>query len=304
MKKYDIYMLMVAAASYVASGTAGAASFSYNGSSSSFHFTDPACTTSFTIDANGNITCSGAPVMPSVPSCSISPANPSFAQNGSGITLSANCLNNPTSFQWTLDGQQVSTAATYVPPVSLSVGTHTVVLAGTNSAGTGTGSTTLSVVDPVAPPPPVTTCQQTMTEQLMDFALTGNTKHVKMSKGQGYAFKFTTDASGRTGSLATAQSSIGATVYRFMNVSEQMCDFSYNNYDSNNGCAATGSYSATINYQIGQGSFMVCSLKANTTYFVNVRNENASPATSRTGTTRGVDTCPTGTTCGFVFGLY
>lgn len=307
MKKHTIYMMIAGAAALAASGVAGSAGFSYSGANSSVNFTDPACTTSFAMDANGNITCSGTPVTPVIPTCSINPSAPSFAQNGAGVTLSANCLNSPTSFQWTLDGQQVSTAATYAPPVSLSIGTHTVVLAGTNTAGTGTGTATLTVTDPAITPPPVTSCPQTMTEQLMDFAATGNTKHVKMNRGQGYAFKFTTDASGKTGSLETAQSTIGATVYRFMNVSEQMCDFSYTNYDSANGCAASGSYSATINYQIGTGSAMVCPLKPNTTYYANVRNENATVVKLRDGTlsaTRGIDTCPSGTVCGFVFGLY
>lgn len=304
MKKQNFYMLMAGAAALTASGMASSAGFSYSGTGSTVNFTDPACATSFVMDGNGNITCSGATATPTTPSCSINPANPTFAQNGAGLTLSANCLNSPTSFQWTLDGVQVSNASTYAPPVSLSVGLHTVVLAGTNVAGTGTGTASLTVTDPAVAPPPVTSCPQTMTEQPMDFAATGNTKHVKMNRGQAYAFKFTTDASGKTGSLDTAQSTIGATVYRFMNVSEQMCDFSYTNYDTANGCAATGSYSATINYQIGQGSFMVCSLKANTTYYVNVRNENVTKATTRTVSQRGIDTCPSGTVCGFVFGLY
>lgn len=307
MKKHNLTMIIAGVAALASSGMAGSAGFSYSGASSSFNFSDPACTTSFAMDGNGNITCSGATTTPVAPSCSINPTNPSFAQNGAGVTLSANCLNAPTSFQWSLDGVQVSTAATYAPPVSLAVGSHAVVLAGTNSAGTGTGTATLTVTDPAVAPPPVTACPQTMTEQPMDFAAVGNTKHVKMNRGQGYAFRFTTDASGRTGSLDSAQSTIGATVYRFMNVSEQMCDFSYTNYDSANGCAASGSYSATINYQIGAGSAMVCPLKPNTTYYANVRNENATVVKLRDGTlssTRGIDTCPAGSTCGFVFGVY
>lgn len=303
--KYKLMSLLAGASALMVSGMASSVGFSYTGPNSSVNFADPACNTFFVMDQSGTITCSGAlPPQPTIPTCSINPASPSFTQNGAGVSLSANCQNSPTTFQWTLDGQQVSTASTYAPPVSLSVGQHAVVLAGTNTAGTGTTSTTLTVTDPAVVPPPVTSCPQAITEQAVDFSMSGNTKHLKMNTGQAQAFKFTTGNLGRLGSLDTAQSTIGITVYRFMNVSEQRCDFSYSNYDSYNGCGSSGSFNASIQYKVGQGDRMVCSLKPNTTYYLNVRNENITPPTSRTPSQRGIDSCPVGKTCGFVFGLY
>lgn len=283
-------------------GIGNAATLSYQGAAT-FSYTDPTCTTSFSMDANGKVSCSGVPTTPVTPSCSITPANPTFAQNGSGLTLTANCINNPTSFEWKLDGVPVSSTASYAPPASLTPKSYAVALAATNAAGTGTATATLVVTAPVTPPPP-TSCAQSITEVAMDFTGPAARWHTKMNRGQAYAYSFTTDSVGRSSSFETAESTIGSTVFRFLNLSEQKCDFSYDNYDSHNGCATSGEAGATIYFTFGQPQFMYCQLKPNTTYYVNIRNENPSLGDARHPSVRGLDSCGVGQTCGYVFVMH
>ena len=305
MQKSKLLAVFTACLAVFVGGVGSAATLSYQGTAA-FSYTDPACTTSFTMDANGNVSCtsSSVPTTPVTPSCSIAPANPTFSQNGSGVTLTANCINNPASFNWTLDGVQVSSTASYAPPTSLTPKSYTVTLAATNVAGTGTAASTNRVVTSPATTPQPTSCSQTVTDYPLDFAAQSFRVHVKMNRNQAYAFGFTTDNSGRMNSFETAYSYIGDAVVRFINVSEQKCDFSYTNFDTMNGCAASGSAEATLVYTLGQPQFMACQLKPNTKYYVNVRNENPALGTARQPSRRGEDSCAVGQTCGFVFAVH
>ena len=100
-------------------------------------------------------------------------------------------------------------------------------------------------------------------------------------------------------------STIGLPVEGFINVSTSQCDFTYptlvapwNTLDATwNGCGnwfASGSLQYHVEYvdshQIGR-----CSLRPNTTYYINIRNESQGNL--------GVDTCPQGVTCGFLFNM-
>jgi hypothetical protein len=98
---------------------------------------------------------------------------------------------------------------------------------------------------------------------------------------------------------------IGAETTKFVNVSTTPCDFSYTNFDAHNGCAAS-SQGVMIYYNITnspKATGQICNMLPNTTYYLNVRNEMAD-TTSRSGNRRGIDTCPSGATCGYLFQLH
>lgn len=136
----------------------------------------------------------------------------------------------------------------------------------------------------------------------VDISESGLTRHRKMSRGEAISFSFVTDGSERVGAFETGMDTSGATVSRFMTLSEYPCDFSYAGFDSKNGCAGTGHYSAGVAFKVGQVDFSACQLKPNTRYYLNVRNENPSTGDVRHPNSRGQDTCEPGNTCGFVFG--
>ncbi|OGR45180.1 MAG: hypothetical protein A2X35_02150 [Elusimicrobia bacterium GWA2_61_42] len=122
-----------------------------------------------------------------------------------------------------------------------------------------------------------------------------------MSRGEAISFSFVTDASERVGAFETGMNTSGATVPRFMTLSEYPCDFSYAGFDSKNGCAGTGNYAGGVVFKVGQVDYSACQLKPNTRYYFNVRNENPSTGDVRHPNSRGQDTCEPGDTCGFVF---
>jgi hypothetical protein len=101
--------------------------------------------------------------------------------------------------------------------------------------------------------------------------------------------------------------SLGPMAPRFMTLSETKCDFDYSKTLSNgvlNGCYKTStgddSLLATITPTGADPNvgFPFCQLKPNTTYYVNVRLENATTVPNR-----GNLGCPVGTNCGQTMGF-
>lgn len=91
-----------------------------------------------------------------------------------------------------------------------------------------------------------------------------------------------------------------------MTLSEKPGDFRYSLLDTK--CATPGHYAVlyykTPGFIPSPGTANGCELKSNTTYYLNIRNENTSLGDIRHANTRGQDTCPVGITCGFVGVLY
>ncbi|MDD5302247.1 MAG: hypothetical protein PHS14_03985, partial [Elusimicrobia bacterium] len=132
--------------------------------------------------------------------------------------------------------------------------------------------------------------QYFITERAFDFRYSGATQIMIIKRGQASAIKFTTDKSGKRGSIVTAYSSSGPEVPKFMNISTNKCDFNYDNLTNGTYCAATRSIGVSLAYTLGTKPITGrCKLEPDTTYYVNIRNEDAHEAA------RGVDTCPVGT---------
>jgi hypothetical protein len=161
-------------------------------------------------------------------------------------------------------------------------------------AGTQAASTAIAVTTgtPIAVAPIV--CPQAWApERIFDFAVSGQTQFITLKRGQASAMKFTTNSDlTKKGSIATALSSQGPEVAKFMNISTRKCDFNYANLTNGTYCATTRPLSATLAYTLGAAAIGRCKLQPNTTYYVNIRNENAAVAT------RGIDSCGAGN-CSF-----
>ena len=80
------------------------------------------------------------------PVCTLIPVSPSVAF-GAAQLFSASCSNAPTSYQWTVDGGSVAgTQSNYITATTLPLGAHTISVTASNAAGSGSASTTLTVI--------------------------------------------------------------------------------------------------------------------------------------------------------------
>lgn len=316
----------------------------------------------------GNI--ASATVTVAAPTCTVTPASSSIAPDGHSI-LTANCSPAATSYLWTLltgtgtcDGTTNSTC-----DVTLSTGSVTYKVTGTNGAGTGSASNTATVT--VAPPtctltanptsiaPNGTstltascptadsyiwtggTCVGSTTSCIVTLAASqaytvrghnaagdGNTAsttvtvivpgarvntnipitfgtdfgknfNLPMSRNQSVSVQFTTPPTDwPTGSVIKEYGSQGSLVATFANISAIQSDFTYPNFAAWNGCGNFGLVIA-LRYKVesvDSHTYGYCSLRPNTTYYFNIRNESSSAS--------GLDTCASGASCGFLFQMH
>ena len=137
----------------------------------------------------------------------------------------------------------------------------------------------------------------------------GGNFNIKMSRGQSVSFQFTTPSAPHAGSTLKEVSTTGRMVGTFMNISARQGDFTYPDIyiDSlgrqrpgkrYNGCGHFDGITS-VKYKVeivDSHSFGRCSLRPNTVYYINIRNEHIGNP--------GVDTCPEGTTCGYLFQMH
>jgi len=124
-----------------------------------------------------------------------------------------------------------------------------------------------------------------------------------LNRGNSISVQIMTGAAGKAGNfiLEAAESQVGQSVDKFLNVSQTRCDFSYAQINAGSFCGVSGAAGA-IQYRVentGTPGSNYCSLLPNTTYFLNLRNESASYRSAR-----GQDTCPVnaqGGGCGLLF---
>lgn len=168
------------------------------------------------------------------------------------------------------------------------------------------------VVVPPAPPVPVISCSTS--NAIIPFDMTsptdlGHAWNVQMNTNYSKSIQITTGAAGRTGQFLTEMNTMGQNTQKFINISTKACDFSYTQIDAGNTCASTGMMN-TMGYAVGVAAPGRCVLQPNTTYYINIRNENAYIDNSPRGTGNqrwapagsGSDTCA-GAICGFMFQL-
>jgi len=282
MKNHSLPILIMAAAAAFASGAASALSFSYQG----LNYSDPSCTTSFSMDTNGGITCvTTTTTSPpnTAPLCNIT-QNPTFAQNGQATTISSNCSvspNNPTSYSWTLtqltptagSASTVSGATNYSPAISLAVGTYTVSLAAPNSIGpaTGTLSTTLTVTTP--PPPPPSTgndamCTQaglTNTEMPLNWTM-GFPQNINIGLNQSVSFPLMITTASSGGHITMSYTTGGTEI---ISISKDKCDFSQSLLATQ---CMVGGNAPNLTFQPTGSLYSNCALTPGVQYYVNVRN--------------------------------
>lgn len=114
--------------------------------------------------------------------------------------------------------------------------------------------------------------------------------------GEGTAGGFTC-TTGWRGSLVKEQTTIGSLVVTLLNISTIKSDFTYPNWSDWNGCGDVGG-TISLQYKVESSDSKpgMCSLRPDTTYYINLRNEDTNQ--------RGIDTCPVGQTCGFLFQMH
>lgn len=232
-----------------------------------------------------------------VPACTISP-QVATAPVGASKQFTASCNNSPTTYTWTVDDSVVplATSASYSTATTLVAGNHTVAVSAKNSIGTSTNAGASLVIQTVA------TCAQINTNRAINLVTDrGQNIHLGLNRGQSLSLQFTTGTTGQVGSLMTDATPEFVPVTKFINISTSQCDFSYTQVNSKSPCAS----SLGVLYSVGVAGTASCVLQPNTTYYMNVRNENPSIfVNNKTGGVidqRGIDTCPVGSLCGFIF---
>ncbi|OGT02753.1 MAG: hypothetical protein A2Z65_07735 [Gallionellales bacterium RIFCSPLOWO2_02_58_13] len=230
-----------------------------------------------------------ATVTVSKPSCTLTAAPPSVAP-GESSTLTASCTATPTSYAWDGSCAGSTTSCTVTPGA-----TATYRMTATNLEGTSNpAEATVAVVVPGI-------C--TLDHRNIPFNWEtdrGRNINEPLSRGQSLSFEFTTPGANAAGPLVKEQgnSSVGVPAWTFINISASQCDFTYPTLDiSWNGCGQHGNVVA-LKYKVenvDSHTFGYCSLRPNTTYYINIRNEDIYAP--------GVDTCEAGATCGFLFNM-
>lgn len=300
MSKFTM-QLVLAAALGGASALSGAASLTYNGAASFITYTDPNCSTSFTMDSTGAVTCAGTGTPPAavVPVCTVS-ATPSLSiTEGSSVTLTAACQNSPTSWAWSQGATPVGTSSpSYATPTTLTAGSYTYNLSATNTAGTGVAQATITVAAAGTATPPPSGCSTTATanEAWSWAAAAGTTtsKVERMATNQTLAVAFTTGPTLSLGSFQTAEVPGTISADRYATVSTCPGDFSV----STPNCYVDGNaQGSNIAFSVGFTRFGNCALQPNTTYYYNTMHAN--PANTAIIGGSFVQTCPAGASCAF-----
>ncbi len=250
----------------------------------------------------------------------IAPTSQNVTIGNASAAMTATCSNTPTAYVWKLNGttDATQTGSTYTIPASAngSATTHTVTVTANNAGGSGVVAATASVTVIVASAPTGPSVCNTTANQLSGVTLvntntplsltaTGLNNNWLMNRGQSRSVEFLTGAAGAQGNFMFDNSTIGQPVAKFRNISRTQCDFSYTQADSGvtsgfNSSACTGNLYAVQN--VGDTPIPGrCSLLPNTTYYLNIRNENI--VLLKGMNQRGIDTCAY-SACGFVFTIY
>lgn len=259
----------------------------------------PSTTTTYTVRGSnsqgpGNVASATVAVTaaPPVPQCALA-ASPSTLNAPGWVILTASCSPAATSYSWSnITG---SSSSVYV------TSTTTYSVRGSNAQGVGNNATTTVTVGtapvptpPLPTPPPATCGNLSVKTQALDWLADNRKAFIDYSMGRGeariYSFK--------TGVADAAVVAVGVAEYagfpalRTLTVSERPCDFSINDP----AVPSVVSTSGTVFFTVGIARRGYQTLKANTVYYANFKNEDALRAP-------GVDSCPVGVTCSYTFVL-
>ncbi len=187
--------------------------------------------------------------------------------------------------------------------MTLAAGSTTYSVTGTNATGAGnTASATVTVVAPG-------TCVQSNVNEVIDWVTArGQNLNRAIPNGGSYSFQFKTPSYNWAANVIKEQSILGNPVMTFLHISPTQCDFTYPNYSAWDGCGTSGAV-VSLNYiveAVDSHTFGSCSLRPDTWYYVNIRNEDAgfdATAASR-WSNGGPDTCAVGTSCGLLFQIH
>ena len=258
----------------------------------------PAATTSYTVQgANsvGNGNTATASVTVSAPQCTLT-ATPASVTAGTSSTLKAACSPVATTYTWTGQGCVGNATDTCVVTPAA---TTAYSVQGSNSVGSGNTSPATVTVNI----PGQCTANTNMPINFgTDF---GKNFNIRMSRNESVSIQFTTpaDSAGWQGNVVKEATLVGIAVQGFIHISASSCDFTYPvlTYKDWDGCGNSGLF-YSLNYIVeatDSHTFGSCSLRPNTTYYVNIRNEDVT-----TPGQQGIDTCPVGSTCGFLFQMH
>lgn len=257
----------------------------------------PTATSTYTVRGSnaagaGNVASATVTVSASLapPQCTLT-ANPSTLSAPGWVTLTASCSPAATSYSWSnITG---NTSSVYV------TATSTQSVRGSNAAGAGNLATTIvTLASTPTPPPPVppgppSSCNGLSVHSVIRDWDADNAKTYydrTMTRGQVFVFSFTTGAASATPGRFSFAEWAGSTPVRTLVLSESACDFTLGTQPAAIGKNGTGYFTVGV---VVRG---YPTLKANTKYFANFKNE--SPTTAP-----GVDTCLAGENCGFLFEL-
>jgi hypothetical protein len=265
--------------------------------------------------------------VPAIPVCSITIVDAVFLP-GVSKQIYATCIPEATTYTWSDNLYGCSSAL--CPIQKSSPDTYTVI--GKNKDGLGNMASiyyappipaqpinvpsvptptisptevTVQTTTPPSPPSPevVGICSRRNTNHVLNPPNDhGHNFNTYTSHGSSDSFQFTTTGEGQSGSVIREQSSIANPIVGFVNISKTQCDFTYPDFKNWTGCGMSQGAQISIQYIVeatDSKTFGKCSLRPYTTYYVNIRNEDA--GFDATATSRGGDTCLEGQQCGFLF---
>lgn len=227
------------------------------------------------------------------PQCTLT-ASPSTVSSGGMATLTASCSPAATSYTWT----NVTATGSTVNVTPTATTTYTVT--GSNAGGTGNAAAaTVTVTAPTSSFPPATCANNghplAMIGADLDWNIGGGIAIYSqgMKAGDGYIYRMTTGAASATlVSLTLAEYASTYVPERTIAISETPCDFDPASVNNAYGVGTN----PTVYFSVGlPNTFGYIALKANTTYYVNIKNAYWQQP--------DVDTCPAGKDCRFVMSL-
>ena len=259
-----------------------------DGHAATFSISDANCS-SFSIDANGGISCvTATPTTPTTaPVCSVSA--PATAAVGSAVTIAASCNPAATSYAWTASAGSTpsgaSTAMTFA-----AAGDYTYTVAGTNSVGAGqpSASKTITVSAQTTTTPPTTSSCPTPpagtvivniggkdTYALKDFDIVfdnpGATFDSAVAVGQSKALQFTNGKS-LEGYLSSTAGNYGN---GYKDWALSLCPGDFTN---SLGDKCVLSRKASINMGYSTNGSLGCTIPANQPVYLNVRGSDGAAA--------------------------
>ena len=251
--------------------------------------------------ANSTVTV-GTPV--AAPTCTLT-ASPTSISAGGSATLTASCSPAATSYTWTGSGFGSTTVGGTVQPAA----TTTYTVQGVNVGGSGNiASATVTVAsgggggESGIP----TSCRSSpnanaltlavKTDPKFNWDLAGGlaTYSDSMTAGTAYVYKMTTGSPNSVlASLALAEYASTYVPERTVVISETPCDFNPLSPTNAWGVGANPIAYFSVGLKSAQANYVA--LKANTTYYINIKNANWEAP--------DIDTCLAGRNCRFVMSL-